>query len=118
MSAGDALDQGWFWRAACREKDPESFFIVRRGRRGRELKDQAIQICQGCPVRPECTLTALRRREIWGIFGGYDMEEVRNWTWYRRRKAVVLAMAEMARRESSESIPSETPMSSFGSNTG
>jgi hypothetical protein len=46
------------------------------------------------------------------------MEEVRNWTWYRRRKAVVLAMAEMARRESSESIPSETPISSFGSNTG
>lgn len=53
------------WRdlAACRGRDPEAFYDERQFPRLREV------FCRRCPVRNECLLAALERRED-GLWGG------------------------------------------------
>lgn len=117
MNVLDVLDPTWRRRAGCRKDgvDPEAFFVIRRGHKGIAMKNEAKAICwHDCPVRAECALTALEIGEIWGIFGGYDMEEVRGWRWNERRKARVLALAEIAARAVSEYTPSEILSRSSG----
>jgi len=37
----------------------------------------AKDICFSCPVRQECLTKALENGEAWGIWGGYDYQELR-----------------------------------------
>jgi len=60
------------WRdlAACRGEDPELFFPI--GTSGPALLqvEQAKAVCRRCSVIDQCLAEALRRREMYGIWGG------------------------------------------------
>lgn len=71
---------GWDWRhgGSCRGTDTEMFFSPEdreqrtvRARRERRAK----QICQDCPVLPECRTHALTAAEHYGIWGGMSETE-------------------------------------------
>lgn len=49
----------------CQSQEPELFFAEDPGR-----IEAAKSICLGCPVRIECLVGALRRREPHGVWGG------------------------------------------------
>jgi hypothetical protein len=42
-------------------------------------QDEALarKICSACPVRKECLKFALENKEIWGVWGGRNEEEIR-----------------------------------------
>lgn len=55
-------------RAACRQHpNPELWWSDTIAQ-----IEEARQICQGCPIREECTDVALDRNEEHGVWGGYD----------------------------------------------
>lgn len=62
----------WMNHAACRGTDPEAYFPEK----GQSTAD-AKKVCSGCPVRAECLLDALDRRDAWGIWGGLSVNERR-----------------------------------------
>jgi hypothetical protein len=39
---------------------------------------EAKDICFSCPVRKQCLKSALNNKEVWGVWGGRDQEEIRN----------------------------------------
>lgn len=39
---------------------------------------EAKEICSFCPVKKQCLKTALNNKEVWGVWGGRDQEEIRN----------------------------------------
>jgi hypothetical protein len=39
---------------------------------------EAKEICAVCPVRKYCLKSALNNKEVWGVWGGRDQEEIRN----------------------------------------
>jgi WhiB family transcriptional regulator, redox-sensing transcriptional regulator len=49
----------------CRSNDPELFFAETP-----QDVEQAKALCVGCPVRTQCLVGALERREPWGVWGG------------------------------------------------
>ena len=55
----------WMVFGACREQDPDLFFpeSVREAQ-------QAVAICNTCPVRDECLDYSLEARERFGVWGG------------------------------------------------
>lgn len=55
--------------AACRTADPALFF-PEAGDTGAEA--QAMDVCAGCPVRPQCYTRAVENGERWGIWGGVN----------------------------------------------
>lgn len=56
-------ETAWIEEAACREVDPELFYIP-----GAERAAQAI--CRGCDVSDSCLSYALARDEPYGVWGG------------------------------------------------
>ncbi|EKT77219.1 WhiB family transcriptional regulator [Rhodococcus opacus] len=71
---------GWDWRheGSCRGTDTDMFFTpddheqrTIRARRERRAK----QICQDCPVLPQCRKHALTAAERYGIWGGMSETE-------------------------------------------
>ena len=79
----------WHERGACR-LFPELDFVDARPSTPEALACRTI--CSVCPVRVECAVGALERRERWGIWGGLD---------YRDRKAVA--------REHGYEMPGDPP---------
>ena len=63
------MNHGDVWRlhAACRGTDPDRFFLTRGDIEGTR---SAKAVCRGCPVRVDCLLEALERREEFGLWGG------------------------------------------------
>ena len=55
--------------AACRTADPALFF-PEPGDTGTEA--QALAVCAGCPIRPQCYARAVENGERWGIWGGVN----------------------------------------------
>ncbi len=49
----------------CRSNDPELFFAESPAD-----VELAKSLCGPCPVRSECLIGALERREPWGVWGG------------------------------------------------
>lgn len=49
----------------CRTNDPELFFAESPAD-----VELAKSLCGPCPVRSECLIGALERREPWGVWGG------------------------------------------------
>jgi WhiB family redox-sensing transcriptional regulator len=65
----------WRHQAACRSADPELFFPISRTGAGLAQVEQAIRICQGCPVRVDCLTWALGRGMTHGVWGGLDEDQ-------------------------------------------
>jgi len=64
----------WQARAACRDHWPDLFFPTEADDATRE---QAVAICQTCPVRSACAEEARRLDIKYGVWGGIDREETR-----------------------------------------
>jgi WhiB family transcriptional regulator, redox-sensing transcriptional regulator len=65
-------DRTWHERAACRDRDAETFFCV-----DPESVRQALDLCAQCAVRDTCRAQALARREMFGVWGGMTETERR-----------------------------------------
>ncbi|MDE3724415.1 WhiB family transcriptional regulator [Nocardiopsis sp. N85] len=74
--------EDWVTQGSCRAYDPEIFFPVSSTGIGRADTEQALAVCRGCTVRPECLRWALRSGEAHGVWGGTTPEERR----YMRRE--------------------------------
>lgn len=66
----------WQWNAECAKpenSDKKDFFFSPNP----DKKYEAKNLCFTCPVRAECMKWALENKEIWGIWGGHDENEIR-----------------------------------------
>jgi WhiB family transcriptional regulator, redox-sensing transcriptional regulator len=79
-----SLDAPADWRAAaaCREVDVEAFFAVDEA-----SQQEAIAICETCPVRVECLEHAIAAREQYGVWGGLREQDRKRLVRARRRDA-------------------------------
>jgi len=71
----------WRERAACRGSDPDLFYPINE-----DEADEAIAICNACPVREPCLEYALAARERYGVWGG-TTEKDRRRIWRKRRRS-------------------------------
>ena len=66
----------WSEDAECAKKvhrkNPDIFFSYKY-----EDRSQAKRLCAACPVRVDCLKWSLENKEIWGIWGGRDEDEIR-----------------------------------------
>jgi WhiB family redox-sensing transcriptional regulator len=60
----------WHQEALCAQTDPEIFFPE-----GNTTTKQAKAICKTCPVSLQCLEYALKRTEVYGIWGGTTATE-------------------------------------------
>jgi WhiB family redox-sensing transcriptional regulator len=69
-------DQGWREEALCSKKENSDlvdlFFSDEL-----EDKHKVKNLCFSCPVREDCIKYALESKEIWGVWGGRDENEIR-----------------------------------------
>src|SRR5687768_12162698 len=67
------------WRDAghCRDKDPNLFYPLGRGRAALEQMEVAKAFCRTCPSREPCLAFALAAGQQLGIWGGTSPEERR-----------------------------------------
>jgi WhiB family redox-sensing transcriptional regulator len=69
-------NQDWQENSLCSKKEnrrlTENFFSEVL-----EEKHEAKNLCFRCPVRKDCIKYALESKEIWGIWGGKDENEIR-----------------------------------------
>lgn len=74
-------DQPWTSRAACLERDPETWFPAQ------DSSSSALETCRACPVLGECRAYArelhVAGQELYGVWGGTTRTE-RKLTWTRR----------------------------------
>lgn len=74
-------ERGEDWRdqAACRDTDPELFFVPGRSDApaSRRQVAQTKAVCAGCTARAACLNYALDSGQEYGIFGGTSAEERR-----------------------------------------
>lgn len=73
---------GWTAHAACRDTDPEDWFIDGDGSTWGDPKHadrRALleRICQGCPVIAECLKTAVEQRDAHAFRGGMTPQQRR-----------------------------------------
>jgi len=64
-------------RRACKGVDTETFYPPEgeRGAARKEYERIAKAICETCVVKTECLEGALRRRELYGVWGGLSEDE-------------------------------------------
>lgn len=72
-------DRSWQERAACQDRDAETFFSIEPA-----AVRRALALCARCDVRAECLAQAMARREIFGVWGGTTETERRRE--FRRRR--------------------------------
>jgi hypothetical protein len=70
----DATEIGVAWqkRAACRDADPELFYVDRGDSKGRAA--QARTYCTSCPVKQRCHQDGVNSPGRWGIWGSVNFE--------------------------------------------
>lgn len=75
------------WRqfAACGDMNVADFFPEEGANVTLEIKI----VCRGCPVRNECLDFAIRTKQKYGVWGGYNEQDRRR----TRRKSVALIRA-------------------------
>ncbi|SDD56916.1 WhiB family transcriptional regulator [Actinokineospora iranica] len=59
----------WLRQAACRGRTDLDFFDP-----GERL-DECLELCAACPVAHMCLAEALDHGEVWGIWGGLDLNQ-------------------------------------------
>lgn len=79
---------GWASRGACREHDPDLFFPIGTGERGRRQIAEAKAVCALCPVRADCLGYALETGQDAGVWGGTTEDERRQIRSARARTGV------------------------------
>lgn len=69
----------WQYQGACRNADPELFFLEykMRGATKRKREKEALAFCSNCPVINECREHSLKVPEIYGVWGGLTEEQRR-----------------------------------------
>lgn len=69
----------WEWQdlGACKEADPEIFFLEHNLRKVQKRKKEqaAIKICNTCPVVQQCLEHSLRIPEFYGVWGGMTADQ-------------------------------------------
>ncbi len=65
----------WTERAACKDMDPDIFFLAEDERYKPGRFDEAMRTCRGCPVRFDCGNYATAGKERWGIWAMQDRGE-------------------------------------------
>lgn len=67
----------WQYKGACRDADPEVFFLEHgeRARSKTKKEQKAITICRSCPVIKECLEHALKVPELYGVWGGTTADQ-------------------------------------------
>lgn len=63
----------WVAEGVCGQTDPEEFFPDKH-----ELGRTAKQLCRSCPVQLECLTFALDNKEMYGVWGGFTVNERKN----------------------------------------
>jgi len=71
-------DREWMTRASCRGKRPEIFAPESQGVGQLNLIDEAIAICQHCPVINECRRYADNPKITYGVWGGQWINRTKN----------------------------------------
>lgn len=62
--------------ALCAQADPEAWFPEKGERPSAAVR----QICAQCPCQAACRQWAIRRHEIWGVWGGTTSQQrMREW---------------------------------------
>jgi WhiB family redox-sensing transcriptional regulator len=76
MTNRDDNNLDWKWDAECAKPEnadkADLFFSANADKRY-----EAKNLCFTCPVRAQCVKYALENKEIWGIWGGRDENEIR-----------------------------------------
>lgn len=76
----------WQLTGACRQGDPEMFFLESERGQTRELRvAEAKTVCAGCPVLRACREHGLNAQEPYGIWGGLTVQERQTQLRVRRR---------------------------------
>lgn len=65
----------WTTDAACRDYDPEWWFIDGQGADAKAMRTAAKRICGACAVRIRCLDWAITTATRYGIWGGLDDDE-------------------------------------------
>ena len=69
----------WEWQelGACKEADPELFFLEDnlRSVKKRKKEKAAIKVCRACPVIQQCLTHSLAVPEFYGVWGGITADE-------------------------------------------
>ena len=63
----DMTQERWREQAPCQYVDPRIFFPESKHV---DAYDEALAICQTCPVRSECLQHAMDNHERYGVWGG------------------------------------------------
>lgn len=66
----------WQEDGRCAESNMEKYRDIFFSDDIEEIKDAKL-ICNDCPVRLQCLSWALDNKEIWGVWGGADQDEIR-----------------------------------------
>ncbi|WP_369380338.1 WhiB family transcriptional regulator [Streptomyces sp. cg36] len=67
---------GWRHRAACRNQPVDlDWFFPSSGEAARSLT-AAREVCDVCPVKPECLAYGLASEQMWGVWGGVLADSV------------------------------------------
>jgi len=69
-------DTNWIKDSLCSKKENEhmmEWFFSEEP----EEKYAAKNLCFSCPVRKDCVKYALEKKQIWGVWGGRDENEIR-----------------------------------------
>jgi hypothetical protein len=69
-------DTNWIKNSLCSKKENEhmmEWFFSEEP----EQKYAAKNLCFACPVRKDCIKYALEEKQIWGVWGGRDENEIR-----------------------------------------
>jgi WhiB family redox-sensing transcriptional regulator len=75
----DEFRSSWRDQAACLGRNPEEFFIVGTTAIAEDQRDQARNVCWNhCPVRLQCLASSLSRDDRFGVFGGYEMSQLKS----------------------------------------
>ncbi|WP_328485984.1 WhiB family transcriptional regulator [Streptomyces zaomyceticus] len=73
-------DHSWHAHAACYGITPkEADRLFFHGPRNTRDRQQAKQVCAGCPVRLDCLNFALENKVEWGMWGGLTLKERAKW---------------------------------------
>lgn len=86
---GDELE--WISRAACKDVDPNRFFVAT----GHSIGEEELALCRGCPVRRECVGRAYELGIRPGYFGGLSPS-------FREKNDLDAALALIEAEESGE----------------
>jgi WhiB family redox-sensing transcriptional regulator len=69
--------QSWRDAGRCRDKDPDLFYPVGKGRAALEQAELAKAFCRACASREPCLAYALATAQEMGVWGGTSPEDRR-----------------------------------------